>query len=74
MIKTAILKLVMPLTQGATLEQLLALSQLELADLNEALEKLVALSLVQVRGNLQTRRYTIHRLTETFLLQEVVKW
>ncbi|NJN98487.1 MAG: AAA family ATPase [Anaerolineales bacterium] len=66
--------LVMPLTQGATLEQLLALSQLELADLNEALEKLVALSLVQVRGDLETRRYAIHRLTETFLLQEVVKW
>ncbi len=66
--------LVMPLTQRATLEQLLALSQLESDNLNEALEKLVALSLVQVRGDLETRRYTIHRLTETFLLQEVVKW
>lgn len=66
--------LVMPLTQEATLEQLLTISQLELDALSQALEQLVALSLVQVSGDLEARRYTIHRLTETFLLQEAVKW
>lgn len=68
------LLLVLPLTQEATLEQLLSLSQLELDDFNQALEQLVTLSLVQVGGDLETRRYSIHRLTETFLLQEAVKW
>jgi len=66
--------LVMPLAQDGTLEQLLALSQLELDALSQALEQLAALSLVQVGGNLETRRYTIHRLTETFLLNEAIKW
>jgi hypothetical protein len=44
------------------------------ADLVEALEELVNLSLVNVFGDLTHRRYSIHRLTETFLLREVVKW
>ncbi|MCB0191320.1 MAG: hypothetical protein KDJ65_05195 [Anaerolineae bacterium] len=66
--------LVMPLAQTPTLDQLLTLSELDIADLTEALEQLAALSLVQVGGNLETRRYTIHRLTETFLLNEAIEW
>lgn len=66
--------LILPLTQEATLEQLLAVSGLELTQLSEALEQLAALSLIQIGGNLAERRYTIHRLTETFLLQEALKW
>ncbi|MCB9079648.1 MAG: hypothetical protein H6631_18745 [Anaerolineaceae bacterium] len=66
--------LVMPLAQTPTLDQLLTLSELDIADLTEALEQLAALSLVQVGGNLETRRYTIHRLTETFLLNEAIQW
>lgn len=66
--------LVIPLTQDATLDQLLALSQLPLETLTQALERLVTLSLVQVSGELKVRRYTIHRLTETFLLKEAIKW
>jgi hypothetical protein len=31
-------------------------------------------SLVISRGDLEERRYSIHRLTETFLLNEVLKW
>lgn len=68
------LLLVFPLTQEAVLEQLLSLSQLDLDDFNQALEQLITLSLVQVSGDLETRRYSIHRLTETFLLQEALKW
>ncbi len=39
-----------------------------------ALEHLVKLSLVNIAGDLHSRRYSIHRLTETFLLNEVIKW
>jgi hypothetical protein len=38
------------------------------------LMNLTRLSLVEVGGDLEHRRYRIHRLTETFLLNEVVKW
>lgn len=66
--------LLMPLAQGGPLAQLLALTQLDPADLNRALQQLAGFSLVQVSGDLEERRYTIHRLTETFLLREVAKW
>ncbi len=38
------------------------------------LEHLAQLSLVNVTGDLYTRRYGIHRLTETWLRQEVIGW
>jgi transcriptional regulator with XRE-family HTH domain len=67
--------LVMPLVQGGTFAQLTALSQFELDELSQALEHLIALSLVEVSGDdLEQHRYRIHRLTETFLLTEVAKW
>lgn len=66
--------LMMPLAHDGTVEQLLALTQLDIAQLGEALQHLVKLSLIQVEGNLEDRRYTIHRLTETFLLKEAIKW
>jgi hypothetical protein len=66
--------LVMPLAQDGPLDQLRALNQLELDELTQALQQLAALSLVQVGGDLEVRRYTIHRLTETFLLNEAIKW
>ncbi|GIK37960.1 MAG: hypothetical protein BroJett011_17930 [Chloroflexota bacterium] len=66
--------LVMPLAQGGTFDQLVAVSELEKDELNHALKQLVKLSLVEVGGDLDQRRYRIHRLTETFLLHEVTKW
>jgi hypothetical protein len=66
--------LVMPLAQAGTLSQLLALSRLEPADLYQALRQLTTLSLVEVGGDLEERRYSIHRLTETFLLTEAITW
>jgi transcriptional regulator with XRE-family HTH domain len=66
--------LVMPLVQGGTWHQLAALSELDEDILNQAVEQLVTLSLVDVSGDLEQRRYHIHRLTETFLLNEVAKW
>ncbi len=66
--------LMMPLAQDGTANQLMALTQLDIDALNRALQQLAELSLVQVGGNLEERRYTIHRLTETFLLNETIEW
>jgi hypothetical protein len=67
--------LAMPLlAQGGTFEHLRVVSELEPADLMPALTELVKRSLVDVRGTLVEPRYAIHRLTETFLLTEVIKW
>ncbi|MEW5957845.1 MAG: NB-ARC domain-containing protein [Chloroflexota bacterium] len=66
--------LIMPLAQGGNIDQLTALCDLESGALGQALEHLITLSLVEVGGEIDDRRYRIHRLTETFLLNEVAKW
>ncbi|MBE7549607.1 MAG: helix-turn-helix domain-containing protein [Anaerolineales bacterium] len=66
--------LVMPLAQGGTLTHIAALTDLHGTDLTQALEELVTLSLLEVSADLEQPRYRIHRLTETFLLNEVAKW
>lgn len=66
--------LLMPLAQGGTLEQLQALTPLSMGQLGQVLQQLATLSLVQIGGNLERRRYTIHRLTETFLLNKAIEW
>jgi len=67
---------IMPLVaeSGGGLEQIAALSGLTGGQLTASLKQLVTLSLVNVRGTVEARRYSIHRLTETFLLKEVAKW
>jgi hypothetical protein len=67
---------IMPLVaeSGGGLEQISALSELAEAEMRDALQQLVALCLVNVMGTIDARRYGIHRLTETFLLNEVLKW
>jgi hypothetical protein len=66
--------LVMPLAQEGTWPHLLTLSRLEPFELYQALQQLATLSLLQVEGDLEERRYSIHRLTETFLLTEAITW
>jgi hypothetical protein len=67
--------LAMPLAQDGDFAQLRAVTNLKVDELNDALERLVMLSLIEVGGNdLVDRRYHIHRLTETFLLTEVTRW
>jgi hypothetical protein len=70
--------LILPLVteQGATFEDLAGISQgrLDEDDLRNALDALVALNLVDARGGLHERRYTIHSLTRTFLHQQVLRW
>jgi hypothetical protein len=67
---------IMPLVaeSGGGLDQIAALSESEDEEMAAGLGQLVALSLVNVRGTLDERRYSIHRLTETFLLEQVLRW
>ena len=39
-----------------------------------ALNQLVTLKLVDARGGLNDRRYSIHNLTRTFLEEQVAQW
>jgi len=68
--------LVMPMVteEGGTLAYLSAVSGIDAHALNIALEQLVMLNLVDSRGNLHERYYTIHHLTRTFLHEQVAKW
>lgn len=59
---------------GATPEQLQAMSELEENKLWSAISELVNRSLLEVRGNAWERRYSIHRLTESFLYTEIIQW
>ena len=54
---------------GADLAAISRVSDLSDDTLVEALEYLAKLSLINVAGDLHRRRYSLHRLTETFLLQ-----
>ncbi|MGB5062122.1 MAG: NB-ARC domain-containing protein [Candidatus Promineifilaceae bacterium] len=66
----------MPMTagMGATPEQLQAMSGLDESALWIAIGELVNRSLLEVRGTAWERRYTIHRLTESFLYTEIIRW
>ncbi len=60
--------------KGADFASIQRICEVQGEDLSAALERLALLSLVNVTGDLHDRRYSIHRLTETFLLREVIRW
>lgn len=68
--------LAMPMVseQGGTIDHLSDMSELEEWELRDEMKQLVALNLVDVRGDLEEKRYTIHNLTRAFLLEQVAKW
>jgi DNA-binding MarR family transcriptional regulator len=68
--------LAMPLVTDLMGDQayLADLTRLDLAEVGDALDRLVALNLVDSRGDLNERRYAIHNLTRTFLQEQVAKW
>lgn len=68
------LLLSLPLAPNGTFAQLALVSELEIDELQEGLAQLNALSLVQTSGDLNEPRYRLHRLTETFLMTEVIQW
>ncbi len=68
--------LAMPLItgQGERIEDLAELSGLDPGLVHTALKRLVDLNLVNSSGDHQTRHYSIHNLTRTFLQEQVLKW
>ncbi|MFN2167791.1 MAG: NB-ARC domain-containing protein [Anaerolineae bacterium] len=60
--------------QGGDQALLAAISGLEQPHLRDALQELVSLNLVDGRGDLSQRRYTVHGLTRTFLMEQVARW
>lgn len=68
------LLLSLPVLPSATFAQLRNISGLSTSALQAAIMNLRGLSLVELGGDLSEPRYRLHRLTETFLMHEVVKW
>ena len=64
----------MPLAQEGSFNDVMRESELDAVQTGQALKELTALSRIEVSGDLEQPRYRIHRLTETFLLNEVIKW
>lgn len=71
--------LLMPLIMedGGDFDYLVAMAAgagVDAVALGNALDRLVAQNLVDSKGGLHERRYTIHALTRTFLQEQVLKW
>ena len=68
--------LAMPLisAEGGDLDLLAAISDLPPDELRDGLAQLVQRNLVDARGTLYERRYSIHSLTRTFLHEQVLRW
>ncbi|MEM7028052.1 MAG: tetratricopeptide repeat protein [Chloroflexota bacterium] len=64
----------LPVCPNGIFSQLESLTQLSQPQLQQSLQQLISLSLVTVGGDLEAPRYRLHRLTETFLMNEVLKW
>lgn len=67
--KMALLALTQAGESGFTFDHLTDISGLSESEASMALEELALLSLVDLGGNLNERRYRLHRLTEVFLLR-----
>lgn len=59
---------------GAELRSIERICDVKGSELQAQLEQLVLHSLVIVDDGLLSKRYRIHRLTETFLMREVIRW
>ncbi len=68
--------LIMPLASpgGDEIDYLAEVGDLAVDELRAALSKLIVLNLVDARGGMYDRRYSIHGLTRTFLQEQVAKW
>ena len=66
----------MPLiaSSGALPQQIRAISELSENAFWPAVSELISRSLLEITGTIHERRYSIHRLTETFLRTEIIGW
>lgn len=72
--RRALIAMILVTDYGDTIDELLATCNLDRSDLRRALKQLVTLNLVESRGGLNERRYSIHNLTRSFLHKQVVMW
>ena len=63
-----------PALRGDSLDFVAATAALSQATAHDALDQLITLNLVQSSGDLHRRRYLIHSLTRTFLLEQAARW
>ncbi len=68
--------LAMPLVKlgGESLEYIAQVGNLDVGAVRMALNQLIQLNLVDARGGLHERYYSIHSLTRTFLQDQVARW
>jgi len=68
--------LIMPLVNpnGDEMDIISEVGEIEVGLVRNALNQLVTLNLVETRGGLQERRYSIHSLTRAFLHEQVLRW
>jgi len=68
--------MLMPLfaQSGVEMDAIARVSDLDHGALVASLENLNRLSLVNINSSLHSRRFSIHRLTESFLRKEVIRW
>ena len=68
--------LIMPLVNpsGDEIDVISEVGEIEVGLVRNALNQLVTLNLVDLRGGLNDRRYRIHSLTRTFLHEQVLHW
>ena len=64
----------LPISPNSTLDDLEENTALTSMQIHGALRRLITLSIVMMSGTLEEPRYRLHRLTETFLMNEVLKW
>ncbi len=64
---------VFDLANGSPESALQQVSQVEPEVVQKALDQLIILSLVEVLGDLEARRYTLHALTHYFVMSDIVK-
>ena len=67
--KTTLLVLTQAGETGFTLDHIVSLTDLPDVRVEQCLEELILISLVDLKGGLLDRRYSLHRLTEMFLLE-----
>ncbi|KAA3648821.1 MAG: hypothetical protein DWQ07_01090 [Chloroflexi bacterium] len=59
---------------GASLEHIASVTKLPEKDVHHAIQELSQASLIEPRGSIEERRYSIHQLTRGFLLKEIIVW
>ncbi|MCA9938117.1 MAG: hypothetical protein KC418_05715 [Anaerolineales bacterium] len=66
--------LIAPTELGGSLEQIQSISQLSNVQFMQAVTELITYSLLEPHNRGAQKRYSIHPITRTFLLKEVIRW